>query len=296
VVIIQIAQQITDIPIPPEGGLEGCKSWHSSVNCNGDCHLLIHDLDSGLLWESWDTSIGYDAEKDTVVNVSATCLTIWNTSHLYPQNGRGDGCTSADAAGFPISTLLFTADEVAAGEIKHAIRFILPNSRMRKGCYIHPGSHYGGPSATSDHAPVYGSRWRLRSTFNSVNYTTQAKVVIKALQTYGMLLADGGNIALTAMNDTFNSNRTWSEAGLGSHDLDDIRPTDFEVMDGFGSDAFQGPFSSLPDCVKNDIPLDVEPCCDCVHTSSPGFRVFSLLNVILSFFLRLFYNVKCFFL
>ena len=71
---------------------------------------------------------------------------------------RGDQCTSADAAGFPIAPMLFTADEVAAGEIAHAIRFILPNPRMasfpdgpdsntaRDPLYVRPATHAGGPS------------------------------------------------------------------------------------------------------------------------------------------------------
>ena len=35
---------------------------------------------------------------------------------------------SADAAGLPMSALLATSDEVANGEIPHALRFILPNA------------------------------------------------------------------------------------------------------------------------------------------------------------------------
>ena len=63
--------------------------------------------------------------------MEATCLVVWNTSHEYPSNGRGEGCTSADAAGFPIASLLFTPYELyVKQEIDHAIRFILPNSRF----------------------------------------------------------------------------------------------------------------------------------------------------------------------
>ena len=58
----------------------------------------------------------------------------WHLKAIYPAEGRGDHCTSADAAGFPIAPLLFNADEVFAalpsGDLGHAIRFILPNGRM----------------------------------------------------------------------------------------------------------------------------------------------------------------------
>jgi len=78
--------------------------------------------------------------------------------------GRGDQCTSADAAGFPIAPLLFTADEVAAGEIAHAIRFILPNNRVRARSMVRPATH--GTNTTGDaNAPPYGVHFRLRADF-----------------------------------------------------------------------------------------------------------------------------------
>jgi hypothetical protein len=58
---------------------------------------------------------------------------VWDLTKTYPDGMRGDQCTSADAAGFPIAGLLPTADEVAAGTVAHALRFILPNARMEAG-------------------------------------------------------------------------------------------------------------------------------------------------------------------
>ena len=71
---------------------------------------------------------------------------VWDLTKAYPDNERGDQCTSADAGGFPIAGLLPTADEVAAGAVNHALRFILPNPYMRaKAAYVHPASHAGQP-------------------------------------------------------------------------------------------------------------------------------------------------------
>ena len=61
----------------------------------------------------------------------ADFVAVWDLNRVYPPSGRGDQCTSADAAGFPIAPLLFNADELATGSINHAIRFILPNPRIR---------------------------------------------------------------------------------------------------------------------------------------------------------------------
>ena len=78
------------------------------------------------------------------------CLAVWDLTRDYWQPAtppapfaRGDQCTSADAAGYPIAALLFSADDVAAGSLNHAIRFILPNDRIRKGAFVHPATHSG---------------------------------------------------------------------------------------------------------------------------------------------------------
>jgi serine/threonine-protein kinase len=141
---------------------------------------------------------------------------------------RGEGCTSTDAAGFPVAPLLFTADEVAAGEIKHAIRFALPNWRMQAGVYVHPATHYGGPSATDANAPPYGVHLRLKSTAKIGGLSAGAQVVARALQKYGMFLSDGGEIALMAQADTFTKAK-WDPM-LGPGDLSSLAVTDFEKI------------------------------------------------------------------
>lgn len=141
----------------------------------------------------------------------------------------------------------------ARGEINHAIRFILPNNKMRAGYYIHPASHFGGPASDSAIAPIYGSRWRLKPEFDITGYSEESKVILRALKKYGMFLSDGGNIALTGMSDGFNSNYTYSRLGFGSRDFDDVKPTDFDIMNGFGDDPL---VKGRPTCVINNVPID----------------------------------------
>ena len=153
---------------------------------------------------------------------------MWNTRAEYTDTLRGDQCTSADAAGFSIAPLLFSADEVAAGEIDHAIRFILPNDRVRRG-YVRPATHgtttTGGPAA-----PAYGMHFRLRADYPVDTLPTEgAKVVARAMQKYGMYHADGGNIALTAATDRYTTAK-W-DGLLEAKDLSDLAVEDFEVMD-----------------------------------------------------------------
>jgi hypothetical protein len=119
------------------------------------------------------------------------CLAVWDTSRNYGPTGRGEQCTSADAAGFPIAPLLFTADEVAAGEIDHAIRFILPNDRVRRG-YVRPATH-GTNTTGGATRPTMGCTCGCAPTIRSTSLPTEgARVVARALQRYGMYHADGG--------------------------------------------------------------------------------------------------------
>jgi serine/threonine-protein kinase len=121
---------------------------------------------------------------------------------------------------------------VTSGEIKHAIRFILPNSRIRKGQYMHPATHSGAGSGTplTDMIP-YGARLRLKASFD-VNTLPNpaARVIARAMQRYGMFLSDGGNIALTARSDTFTTAK-WAGL-LGSRDLSALKVTDFDMVQG----------------------------------------------------------------
>ena len=154
---------------------------------------------------------------------------------------RGDQCTSADAAGFPIAPLLFTADEVAAGEIAHAIRFILPNDRVRRG-YVRPATH-GTSTTGGTNAPAYGVHFRLRADYPVDSLPAGARVVARAMQKYGMYHADGGNIALTAASDRYTTAK-W-DGLLDPQDLAALRVEDFEVIDEGGM------ITLTYDCARN---------------------------------------------
>ena len=208
------------VPVPPGGALEG----EAAYECrgDGDCHLIVVDRPRMKLFEMWRADIRGDAFR-------GGCLAVWDMTRVYPPSGRGEQCTSADAAGFPIAPLLFDADEVAAGRIDHAIRFILPNATIRAREYVHPATH--GTRATSGppEAPPYGARLRLRADYPLGSLPNEgARTVARAMQRYGILLSDGGLVALTARSDRFTRAK-WAGL-LGSADLAALRPRDFEMV------------------------------------------------------------------
>jgi serine/threonine-protein kinase len=219
------------MPVPPGGRLEGESDYHCSLD--GDCHLLV--MQGTRLYEMWRADISGGQAVGGTFN--GGCLAIWDLTRDYwapaapPNFSRGDQCTSADAAGYPIAALLFNADEVAAGEIKHSIRFILPNDRIDPTQYVHPATHATRHTATATTPVPYGARLRLKSTFNVDGLPSEgAKVVARALQKYGMFLADGGNIALTGEADTYTTAK-WNGL-LDPHDLGALAVMDFEMVDG----------------------------------------------------------------
>lgn len=223
------------VPVPAGGALEGESGY--ACEGDGDCHLLVVHRPTQRLFEMWRANI-------TGAGFRGGCLAVWDMTRSYPPNGRGEQCSSADASGFPIAPLLFSADEVAAGHVDHAIRFILPNARIRSRTYVYPASHATGAASGPASAPPYGARLRLRADYSLASLPTEgARVVARALQRYGMLLADGGNVALTARSDRFSRAR-W-EGLLGPRDLAAIRPRDFEMVDGGTRRRFTG------DCVRN---------------------------------------------
>ena len=225
---------LDDVPVPPNGALEG-ESGYECEN-DGDCHLVVVDPANDRLYEMW---------RANIVNGEffGGCLAVWDTSRVYGPSGRGENCTTADAAGYPIAPLLFTADEVAAGSIDHAIRFILPNARIREEVYVHPATHSTGATRGPGTAPPYGAHFRLRADFPLEDLPNEAaRVVARALQRYGMFLADGGNVALTAQSDRFTTAK-WA-GRMESHDLELIQISDFEMVEGGERFTYTG------DCVR----------------------------------------------
>lgn len=228
------------IAIPLGGAIEG-QSAYVCDNLNEDCHLLVvHGND---LIETY---------RANLVNgqMQTQCVANWRLDGIYGATLRGDHCTSADAAGFPIAPLLFNADELAAlvavpdSDLGHAIRFILPNARMANDTalggvqgrlYVRPGTHAGAPSGPSASVP-YGSRLRLAADFPLTGYNPAAQVLLRTMKRYGIVLADGGTVALTAESDRYTTAK-WADLGISARVFDQtagarkLFAADFQVLD-----------------------------------------------------------------
>ena len=223
---------------PTLSGLSGYEC--TTFDDGGDCHILVHSPSEHRLYELYHGTVRSDG------TFQGGCQAIWDTSVPAGPEGRGEQCTSADAAGYAIAPLLVTPDEVASGEIHHAVRLILPNEVIRGGVYYPPATH--GTDSTGDvNTLPYGGRMRLRADYPIETLDPAAQVVARAMQKYGLMLADGGNIAITMSADNL-STTTWDDVGLYPDSLGALRATDFDVIiDGTAVET------GVTDCARTPI-------------------------------------------
>ena len=183
---------------------------HPRQEGGGDAHVLIVDKTACRLYELY-------AAHESGGTWKAGSGAVWNlrSNHLRP-----DSWTSADAAGLPILPGLVRYDEVAAGVIRHALRF---TASRTSEAHIYPARHDAGDSDGS--LPPMGLRVRLKASVDISGYGKQARVVLQALKTYGMILADNGS----PWYISGASNKHFDDDVL--HALGKITGADFEVVD-----------------------------------------------------------------
>jgi len=213
------------VPLPPGGKGEGVDNYACATGSD-DCHLFIYQ--GNRYYELYKSNI--IGGLATGGAFSSMCLVIWDLTKDYwapanpPSFSRGDGCTGADAADLPMAPLVLTKADISSGNIKHALRFTIDNDRIASDVYVHPATHFGGPTGGTDMMP-YGARLRLRSGFPLASLPSDnARTVARALQTYGMYMADGGNIYISATIDASDV--------INNSILTSLKPADFEMVDG----------------------------------------------------------------
>ena len=196
-------------PIPSNVAIEG------GANASGDRHALIIDTTNCVLYELF--SLYHQANGTWEAGSGA----------IFPLNSnalRPNGWTSADAAGLPILPGLIRYDEMISGHIDHAIRF---TAQQTRNTYIWPARHEAS-ALTGSQYPQMGQRFRLKQDFDISSFAPHVQVVLQALKTYGMIVADNGT--------------SWHVAGVGDprfddnemHQLTRVVGADFEAVNEAG--------------------------------------------------------------
>lgn len=193
-------------PIPPDAPIEG------GPDSEGDRHILIVQEGTCLLYEIFDAHPrpdgGWDAGSGAIFDLRSNAL-------------RPAGWTSADAAGLPILPGLVRYDEVAAGEITHALRFTAPETQR---AFVWPARHFASDLTDARYPPM-GQRFRLRADYDLSSFDPQIQIILRAMQRYGIILADNGSPwYVSGVPD-----ERWDNDLL--HQLDRLTGDDFEAVD-----------------------------------------------------------------
>jgi hypothetical protein len=141
-------------------------------------HVLVIDTSTNTLYETWDSTFaspGWSCGSGAKFDLKTGAL-------------RPDGWSSADAAGLPILPGLVKVSEVQAGAVNHAIRFTMNSTQQ---AYIHPATHAAGKKDAT--LPPMGLRLRLKASFDTSAFSGPTKVILVAMQQYGLILADNGS-------------------------------------------------------------------------------------------------------
>jgi hypothetical protein len=194
-------------PIPPKAPIEGGRG------SSGDRHVIVVDRSKCKLYELY---AAYPVNGGARWRAGSGAIWSLRSNHLRPKTW-----TSADAAGLPILPGLARYDEVKRGAIDHALRFTVSRTR---NTFVYPARHQA--SSDSDPTlPPMGLRLRLKKGFPVSRYPKQSRIVLRALQRYGMIVADNGS-------DWYVSgapNRHWNNDDL--HSLGGVTGRNFEVVD-----------------------------------------------------------------
>jgi Tol biopolymer transport system component len=160
--------------IPTDAPIEG------GPDSEGDRHVLVIEQQACQLYELFaaypQADGSWQAGSGAIYDLASNAL-------------RPDGWTSADAAGLPILPGLVRYEEVVAGEIRHALRFTAAQTRRD---YVWPARHFAS-SLTDPNIPPMGQRFRLKADFDLSGFSPDVQVILQAMKTYGIILADNGS-------------------------------------------------------------------------------------------------------
>lgn len=188
------------------------------IEGGSDRHTVVVDARRCRLYETWNT-------RRTANGWRAGSGAVWD---LRSNALRPAGWTSADAAGLPILPGLLRWSEVRSGSVAHAIRFTAPVTAPR---YVWPARHQAGSDLS---APPMGARFRLAADFKTDGYSKHTRTVLRAMQRYGLVLADNGSPWY------FQGERTAKWPARLLAELKSVPSSSFEAVDTTGMKTGNG--------------------------------------------------------
>ncbi|HEX3725974.1 MAG TPA: IPT/TIG domain-containing protein [Pirellulales bacterium] len=203
---------IEPVPIPANAVIEGDPL--APEDNDTDRHLIVYDSDANVSYELYNV---HRPSEEQDGQWHADSEAVWN---MNQDSFRTPGDTSADAAGLPILPGLVRTDEtLVQGAINHALRFTVPKT---DSAYVFPASHEAGVNNTA--YPRMGERFRLKQNVDISGFPPEDQVILQALKTYGMIVADNGSSWYLSGAPSAD----WSDDDL--HQLTQILGNEFEAV------------------------------------------------------------------
>jgi len=195
--------------------------YENMGTANADHHMMVLQQGTCQLFEMY-------AWNPTGPTTGWSALVEWDLSGANEQIPDSLEIGSTTAAGTPLLPGVIWMEEVMAGEIRHAIDIVMPAAAIAKCNYVHPASD-GAWSATGTFP--YGGRLRLKASYDTSGVTgTQALVVLRALQRYGMFNTDiSGETRSSFRLGGLGANQGWDQADITQ--LKTLTWDDFDVVD-----------------------------------------------------------------
>jgi hypothetical protein len=191
-----------------------------------DHHVLGVNRQDGTFYEVYAPyKIGDNVGECITCNAQSGYK--YHDNYIQPTTG------TADASGMPMIPLALRYSEIQncidnGVPIKHGFRFTLDNS-LNANYFVWPATAIPNPFAGMI---PYGTRVRLKSSFNISGYSTAVQCFLTAVKDYGLFMDDGGNrMAVQTMTDavgTYTLFYALEQEMLGGGG---VPATQFEVVD-----------------------------------------------------------------
>lgn len=170
---------LKDVPVPD----------YASPDPEGDGHMVIIDTTGGCIYDFWQAAKQGGEWKAS-----------WGNALPLTSDGIFPRGMSARGSGFELLQGMVWPDELAAGQINHALVFSY--NKTRSGGPVTPATESDGTSNGVENIPE-GALVQLNPALDldGIGLTGYAKTIAKALQEYGMYCGDdGGGLTLYAVH------------------------------------------------------------------------------------------------
>jgi hypothetical protein len=197
--------------------------WQSSfyIEPLGDRHAMTVQTQKCRLYESYFTTFADGT-------LSAYSGAHWDMTKRF--DPLPPGKASAMASGLSLFAGMVRWEDYQSGSIRHALNWDGIAHTVSQYSFVRPASTTGRLPfyGSSFYRLPYGAHLRLRSSYSTAGLGPQATMVVIAMKTYGIYLADTGTSFNMLYFANANNTNPWDQHDLSS--LSEIKLSDFTVL------------------------------------------------------------------